>query len=257
MKKLSGIFIVVMALASIARSQPATMPTTKPAPEPTDAAAIKLGRDGQPDKQFLKMHQSFLDRGKSGPIGVLFIGDSITNGWFWNRNNLNNKEIWDGHFGKYDPANFGIGGDRTAHVLWRIENGELDGIHPKVVVLMIGTNNIGYSAEEITKGDEKIVQEIHEKLPDTKLLLLGIFPRGADPNKPNVADMREKIKTINAALAKLDDGNKTRYLDIGDKFLSGDGSISSDIMPDALHPNYAGYLIWANAMQPLLDEMMK
>lgn len=229
-----------------AQTPPPAVPT-KPAQEPADVAAPKLGRDGQIQPGFQRMHESFLKRGKEGKIGVLFLGDSITAGW------TKAKDVWQEHYGKYDPANFGIGGDRTQHVLWRIENGELDGISPRVVVLMIGTNNIGYPVEDIIKGDKKIAEEIHQKLPDTQLLLLGILPRGADAKNPN----RDKIKAVNAELAKLDDGKKTRYLDIGDKFLEADGSISKDIMADALHPTPKGYVIWADAMQPLLDEMMK
>lgn len=232
-------------------AQPTTPPAptapAKPAPEPADVAAPKHDKDGQIQPGFEKMHESFLKRGKEGKIGVLFLGDSITAGWG------SAKVSWQDHYGKYDPANFGIGGDRTQHVLWRIENGELDGITPKVVVLMIGTNNIGYPAAEIEKGDEKIVSEIHQKLPDTKLLLLGIFPRGAKTTD----GARDKIKEVNTELAKLDDGNKTRYLDIGAKFLDANGDIQPEIMKDFLHPTPAGYQIWADAMQPLLDEMMK
>jgi lysophospholipase L1-like esterase len=223
----------------------------KPAPQTADVAAPKLGKDGQPDKGFMDHHEMFLKRGKEGPIGVLFIGDSITAGWG------RAKDTWQQHYGAHQPANFGIGGDRTQHVLWRIENGELDGIAPKVVVLMIGTNNIGEPAENIIKGDLKICAEIHAKLPEAKLLLLGIFPRGPDPKDPLVAPLRAKIKTVNEQLAKLDDGAKTRYLDIGGKFLDADGTLPKDIMPDGLHPNPKGYEIWATAMQPLLDEMLK
>ena len=220
------------------------------AEEPADEPAPKRDKNGI-QARFEMMHESFLKRGKEGKIGVLFLGDSITEGWG------HAKPVWEEHYGKLDPANFGISGDRTQHVLWRIDNGELDGISPKVLVLMIGTNNIGYPAEDIAKADVKIVTEIHQKLPDTKVLLLGIFPRGADPKKPEVAAQREKIKTVNAELAKLDDGNKTRYLDIGEKFLDSDGVIKKDIMGDALHPSPKGYQIWADAMQPLLDEMIK
>lgn len=212
-----------------------------------DVASPKYGNDGQINSGFLSQHESFLKRGKEGPIGVLFLGDSITAGW------RNAKPIWDKYFGAYNPANFGISGDRTQHVLWRMDNGELDGINPKVVVLMIGTNNIGNPSEEIVRGDTKIVSEIHRRLPNTKLLLLGIFPRAADGTNT----VRAKIKGINAELAKLDDGKKTRYLDIGDKFLDANGNLPADIMPDALHPNVKGYQIWADAIQPLLDEMMK
>lgn len=217
-----------------------------------DVAAPKLGPDGQVQPRFQMLHESFLKRGKEGKIGVLFLGDSITQGWG------SARPVWDASFGKYDPANFGIGGDRTQHILWRIDNGELDGISPKVVVLMIGTNNMGAnSAEEIVKGNVRIVEQIHKKLPDTRVMLLGIFPRGADPSNPRIAATREKIKTINAELAKLDDGKKVRYLDIGQKFQEPDGKLSPEIMPDALHLSPKGYQIWADAITPLLAEMMK
>lgn len=230
--------------------EPVLPPTYPPLPfQPADVPAPKLARDGSIDAGFARQHQSFLDRIKQGPIDLLFVGDSITNGW---RNN-SAQPIWNQHYGALNAANFGIGGDRTQHVLWRFDNGELDGIHPKVVVVMIGTNNIGYKTEEIIQGDQKIVSEIHRRLPDAKVLLLGIFPRAASPTDP----MRAKIKAVNAELSKLDDGNKTRYLDFGDKFLTPTGELTKDIMPDFLHPNAAGYQIWADAMQPLLDEMMK
>ena len=249
-----GVCLVFGLVAGRADAQ-ATQPSTQAAPEPADQAVMKVSRTGTPDARFRQLHDAFLWRGKEGPIGVLFLGDSITEGWIHSGNQA--PDVWKKNYWQYNPADFGISGDRTQHVLWRIDHGELDGISPKVVVLMIGTNNIGNTAEEITAADQKIVAEIHEKLPDAKLLLLGIFPRGADPKDPKVADMRAKIKQVNSELAKLDDGNKTRYLDIGDKFLDGDGAIPKDIMKDALHPTPKGYQIWADAMQPLLDEMMK
>ncbi|MDF2440389.1 MAG: hypothetical protein JWN98_1373 [Abditibacteriota bacterium] len=247
---LMAAYSVTMAPCSYAQDAQAPAPVApapQPALEPADVAAPKRNKEGQIDARFLQQHESFLKRGKEGPIGALFLGDSITAGWSGAR------EIWQKHFGRYNPANFGIGGDRTQHVLWRIENGELDGIAPKVVVLMIGTNNSAYPAEEISKGDKKIIEMIHQKLPNSKLLLLGIFPRSAKASDA----VREKLKTVNAELAKLDDGNKTRYLDIGPRFLDAEGNLPADIMPDYLHPNAKGYQIWADAMQPLLDEMMK
>ena len=254
-------FALALALTYIGSSQAtAQTPDTKPAPapasgqkkparvrEPADQPSAKKDKDGVTIQPGFKVaHENFLKRGKE-PIGILFLGDSITAGWG------KAKPVWDEHYGAYQPANFGIGGDQTQHVLWRIANGELDGIHPKVLVLMIGTNNISYPVEDIIKGDLKIVEQIHAKLPETKLLLLGIFPRGAAANNP----ARAKIKAVNEALAKLEDGKTTRYLDIGDKFLDASGNITKEIMPDALHPSPAGYKIWADATQPLLDEMLK
>jgi lysophospholipase L1-like esterase len=241
---------MVLASGARATAQVPTAPSTTQSSllQPADVPAPKLGRNGQLDAHFQKLHESFLLRRTQGPIGVLFLGDSITEGW-----SGRGRRVWDQYYANLDAANFGISGDRTQHVLWRIENGELDGISPKVVVLMIGTNNIGYPAEDILKADELIVHRIHEKLPDAKVLVLGIFPRGASADDPR----RAKIKTVNAGLATLDDGNKTRFLDIGSKFLNDDGSLPRPIMPDFLHPSAAGYQIWADAMASLLDEMLK
>ena len=124
------------------------------------------------------MHEQFLDQARKGNIDLLFLGDSITQGW-------HNNEVWKRFYGPRHAANFGIGGDRTQHVLWRIENGEIDGIHPRVAVLMIGTNNAGSnSADEIAAGVTAIVQELRKRLPETKVLLLGVFPAAPSPIRP-------------------------------------------------------------------------
>jgi lysophospholipase L1-like esterase len=131
----------------------------------------------------------------------------------------------------------------------------LEGIHPKLAVLMIGTNNLGNNTvEQIAEGITAIVHEIHKQQPQTKLLLLGIFPRSQKASDP----IRDKIKDINKIIAKLDDGGKTvRYLDIGDKFLDKGGNLPKEIMPDYLHLSKAGYKIWAEAIQPTVDELLR
>jgi lysophospholipase L1-like esterase len=217
-----------------------------------DASAATAKKD---NGTFLKLHQSFLERGKAGPIGLLFLGDSITARW----NTV--PELWQQYYGEYAPANFGIPGDSTQHVIWRIAHGELDGITPRVVVLMIGTNNTGTnSAEEIAQADRKIVGLIRDKIPGVKVLLLAIFPRGPRKGTDGVMDTgaarMEKIKAVNADLAQLDDGKTVRFLDLGPKFLGPDGTIPDDIMKDHLHPTPAGLKIWGDAMKPLLAEMM-
>jgi lysophospholipase L1-like esterase len=227
-----------------------SQPAAAPAPEQkATVAAPKVG-----NAAFFEKHGKFLARGKEGPIGLLFIGDSITEQW--------NKapEIWSKYFGAYRPANFGIGGDQTQHVLWRIENGELDGINPKVVVLMIGTNNsAAHSGKEIAEANRMIVEQIQRRLPRAKVLLLAIFPRDPRPDRPD-ADHWEKrmtaIRTANAELARMDNGRSVRFLDLGPKFTAPDGTIPDEIMPDQLHLSPAGYEIWARNMQPLLEEML-
>ena len=224
-----------------------------PAPARVDASAPLAKND---TGGFVKRHESFLARAQAGPVGLLFLGDSITDGW------SKAPHIWAAYYGQYQPANFGISGDTTQNVIWRIEHGELAGITPKVTVLMIGTNNSGsHTAAEIAAAATKIVRLIREKIPGTKVLLLAIFPRGARKNRDGSLDTGvEKmavIRAANAELAKLDDGQNVRYLDLTAKFLGDDGKIPSIIMPDRLHPNAAGYQLWADAMQPLLTEMMK
>src|SRR5665213_1616413 len=191
------------------------------------ASCIPSKKDPNRHEQFLKDKAAQLEK---GPIQVVFEGDSITDGW-----RGGGKKVWKEYYSKYNTLNLGIGGDRTEHVLWRVQHGELDGLDPKVVVMMIGTNNIGSSVSDIVAGITCDVKAIHEKLPNTKILLLGVFPRSPKPTD----NARPKIKEVNEAISKLD------------------GTDPKSIMPDALHPNEKGYYIWAKAMQPTLDELMK
>jgi len=197
----------------------------------------------------VQRHKDFLAIAKKGGVEVVFIGDSITQGW-------ENNKTWKKYFEPLKAANFGISGDQTGHVLWRItEGGELDSIKPKVAVVMIGTNNsYVHSAEQISGGITEIVKTIHKKTPTTKVLLLGVFPRGAKGGTP----IRAKLDEINKTIAKLDDGGKTvKFLDIGERFLEKDGSLSMEVMPDFLHLSGKGYEIWAEAINPTLTEMLK
>lgn len=207
---------------------------------------------------WVKRHEKFVEMAKAGKIDVLFLGDSITDAWGGegHRSRTPGSKIFTEEFVPMGAANFGISGDRTQHVLWRLQNGELNGINPKVVMLMIGTNNSNRNdntAEEIAEGVTAIVREIHKQSPKTKVLLLAIFPRGAKPNK-----QREKIAKVNGIIAKLDDGGKTiKYLDIGEKFLEKDGTLTKEIMPDYLHLSPKGYRIWADAVKESIQALLK
>jgi lysophospholipase L1-like esterase len=213
------------------------------------------------DKGAVGRHEQFLKRAARGDVDLLFLGDSITQGW-----EGNGKEAWAKHFAPKKAANFGIGGDRTQHVLWRITAGkELEGISPKLAVLMIGTNNAGTNtAEEIAAGVEAIVQELRRQKPDMKVLLLGVFPRSGksakalkDTNRVAADELHQKIPDVNARIAKLDDGKTVKYLDIGSKFLDAEGGLPKDVMPDYLHLSKKGYEIWAEAIRGPVEEMMK
>jgi lysophospholipase L1-like esterase len=243
MKKTQLSLFVACALTALLAPLSALAENTATNPVPRDA-------------KWVARHEGFVNEAKQGGIDVLFVGDSITDFW---RNRGSN--VWNAYYAPLHAANFGISSDRTQHVLWRIEHGELDGIHPKAVVLMIGTNNTGKEQDkktirntppEVIEGVTAVVRDIHAKLPETKILLLAIFPR-AQPGDP----FRDQIKEINAAIAKLDDGKTVTFLDIGPKFLEADGTLSKEIMPDLLHPNEKGYKIWAEAMQPTLSRLMK
>ena len=197
-----------------------------------------------------------LQRAKDAPgnYDIEFIGDSITQGW-----EKSGTNVWQEFYGHRKVINFGVGGDLTEHVLWRFEQGQLDGIKAKVAVVMIGTNNSGknkdgtdaFTDSDILEGVTAIVNQIRMRQPETKIVLLGIFPRGKVFNP-----VRGRLLEINQALARLDNGKNIFYLDFGSQLIENDGSISKNIMPDALHPNEAGYKIWANAMKPKLKELL-
>lgn len=195
-------------------------------------------------------HEEFLKISKAGGVDLLFVGDSITDGW-----RGGGKAIWDKTFGPFKPANFGISGDRTEHVIWRMRNGELDGIQPKLVVLMIGTNN-GDPAPDVALGIKTILSDIHERCPRAKFLLLGIFPRSEKPD-----GARAKNEEVNKLIAKFAGAlelGRVSYLDIGAKFLAADGTtLPKDVMPDFLHPNEKGYQIWADAIIDKVKQLMQ
>jgi beta-glucosidase len=191
------------------------------------------------------------EKEKLSDCQLVWIGDSITHGWEGEGN-----AIWEARYAKYQPLNLGFSGDRTEQVLWRLEHGEVDGLKPKLAVMMIGTNNAGHRQEpsaETARGIEAIVEQLRKRLPDTKLLLLGIFPRGESPNDA----MRKLNDETNTLISKIADGKQVVYLDIGKKFLDEKGNLPTDIMPDKLHPNRRGYEIWADAIDATLAQMLK
>ena len=202
---------------------------------------------------FRAKHEGNVERAKQGDIDVLFMGDSITDFWRNTTGNFAGKPVFDKYFGELKVANFGIAGDTTQGVLYRLQNGEGQGYTPKAVMLMIGTNNIGRnSAAEIAEGIGAVTLEMRKDFPNVKILLLGVFPR-ATAESP----ARQTIAEINKIISKLDDGKQVVYLDIGGKFLDEGGNIPRDVMTDALHPSTKGYEIWAEAVKEPLAKLLK
>lgn len=198
------------------------------------------------DEKWMLRHEAITKNAKLGNIDLMFLGDSITQGW-------SNNEIWKKHYGARKALNAGIGGDRTQHVLWRLDHGNLDNIQPKLVVLMIGTNNSGAnSPEQIAEGVKAVVAKLREKRPEAKILLLAIFPRGADSQDAK----RRTNEKANAIFAKVADGKHVHFLDIGPKFLREDGTLDKAIMPDLLHLSKEGYRIWAEAIEEKVAELL-
>jgi len=239
---LSLYLLVSLPLSSFGQTNTPVAPVTH-----TNTAIIPVSRVGAiTNRQALVLNRA---KEHPGDYDIEFIGDSITQGW-----EVRGSNVWNEYYGNRKVINMGVSGDRTQHVLWRFEHGQLDGIKAKVAVVMIGTNNSNRddnTETDILDGVTAIVNQIRQRQPDTKVLLLGIFPRGKTFNA-----QRGKILEVNQALARLDDGKQVFYLDFGSQFIGNDGSISPKIMPDALHPNDAGYKIWANAMEPKLKELL-
>ncbi len=205
-------------------------------------------RVAPPSEAKMARHNAMKERLLEGNADLLFIGDSITQGW-----ESAGKEVWDYYYADRNAVNLGTSGDRTYHVLWRLDDLDFSRVSPKLAVIMIGTNNHGiHSAEQIAEGVTAIVQTVRERLPQTKVLLLGIFPREAAPDAEN----RVKLAAANQILAGLNDGQNVFFLDIGEEFLNEDGVLPESIMPDALHPNTEGYWIWARAMEPAVARLM-
>lgn len=182
-------------------------------------------------------------------VSLVFLGDSIIEGW-----NHAGKEVWNRFYSPRNAVNFGIAGDRTQHLLWRIQNGNLNGIHPKVVVVLIGTNNIKEqrnSPPETTEGILAVTSALLEKLPQTKILLLGIFPCGEFSTCQN----RNDARAVNILLEQRIKNDRVQLLCLDNEFLESDGTLSPKVMPDFLHLSSFGYQRWADAMETYICAM--
>jgi lysophospholipase L1-like esterase len=245
--------LCVSLASSVAYGQPATTEKKPPVKEkqPGKKKEVKTCAATQPqprDGNWMKRHEAMNARVKQGNVDLIFIGDSITQGW-----EGSGRDVWQKSYGSRNAVNLGIGGDQTQHVLWRLDHGNIEGISPKLAVIMIGTNNArSCRPEETAAGIKLIVETLRKQLPETKVLLLAIFPRGADKND----QLRQTNIKVNEIAAKLDDCKMVEYLDIGPKFLNADGTLSKEIMPDLLHLTQKGYGIWAEAIEPQVAKAM-
>ena len=204
-------------------------------------------------------HQSFVDIAKKGDIDLLFVGDSITDWFYWPRGGgeATGGKVWEANFGPLKAADFAIAGDTTQGVLWRMQNGELEGFKAKLIILMLGTNNTGANpVGQIIEGDRLIVDEFKKQQPQAKVLVLGVFPRNNARAPEQTPVMNAIIKAVNTGLAQFADNKQVFYMDIGDKFLVN-GVVPADIMADGLHPTAKGYQIWADAILPTVKNLMK
>jgi beta-glucosidase len=232
------------ALRWLWRDAPGVTPRLAIMPEVQDAA---WARDWWMPRHEAKK----AERRAMGEVDLLMVGDSITHGW-----EDHGREVWDEFYGDRRALNIGFSGDRTEHVIWRLQNGAVDDIRPKVAVVMIGTNNTGHrqeKAEHTAAGIRRVVSELRLRLPETKILLLGIFPRGATAEDP----LRELNDSINGLVRDLADQETVWYLDLAGTFLDPDGTLPREIMPDLLHPHAEGYRLWAEALEPTLQRLMK
>lgn len=211
-------------------------------------------------RKWIRRHQAIVDRVKQGNVDLLMIGDSITHGW-----ERSGKQVWDKYYAPRNAVNLGYDGDKTQNVLWRLQNGEIDGIKPKLAVIMIGTNNSNgedCTAEQIADGIKAIVCQLRTKLPKTKVLILAIFPRGSveqmkDPNSAGVINPQwEKNNKASKLASQVADNKTIFYLDINKKFLNKKGVLTREVMSDLIHPGEKGYQIWAETMEPKIVKLI-
>ncbi len=237
----SAWLVFAISVLAIAKDETELIPALKP--EVQTAAWAQ--------SWWMPRHQEKLEAiKKQEKVDLLMIGDSITHGW-----ESGGRKVWDEYYAKRNAFNLGFSGDRTEQVLWRFQHGEIDGISPKLAVVMIGTNNTGHrqdKPEDTAAGIKAIIGQLRERLPETKILLLAIFPRGEKPED----SLRKLNDATNKILATCADNEHVFFLDINKRFLDENGVLSKSIMPDRLHPNAEGYAIWAEAMEPMIQKLM-
>jgi lysophospholipase L1-like esterase len=255
--------VATAALAAVLALFPACGPTMSArAGEAGAPAVIEPGPpvrgQARTDNNSRLAHEQHLAKAKQGKIDVYFQGDSITRRW----GATDYPDLlanWKQNFHGWNAADFGWGADSLENILWRMENGELDGVNPKVIVFLGGTNNIGANggggeakAQQIARAVKANVDLMRQKAPDAVIILTAIFPR----NDGNVAGAMATINRVNELIATLADGKKVRFLNINDKLADANGRLLEGMMGDRLHPSLKGYQVWADALKPILTELL-
>jgi lysophospholipase L1-like esterase len=241
-----GVLLVAAVLLHGTAAPASSNPTVRP--------------EARDDAVWVERFNDINQRLRQGNVDILFVGDSITHAWEGTIK-LSNGEtrlakgqsVWDDYYAPRNAVNAGIARDQTQHLLWRLEHGNVDGINPRLVVVLIGTNNSETNtALEIADGIVAVVEKLQQKLPDSNVLLLAIFPRGLKPDS-----LREKLaQASRVAAERLADMGQVRFLDIGAQFLDPSGAPKPGLMPDGLHLSESGYRVWAEAMEPTIGEML-
>ena len=224
----------------------------------TDSVSAKSPHQAikRTDPNSIAAHEQLLTKAKQGRIDVYFEGDSITRRW-GATDYPKFLAQWKRNFHGWNAANFGWGGDTTQNILWRLQNGELDGVSPKVIVLQAGTNNLPWTGpadkakvDEVVRGIEAIISVFQQKAPEAAIVLTGVFPRSQNMS------LKETIEQINTQLSKLADGKRIRFLNINDKLADTEGKLLEGMSSDGLHLEEKGYDVWAEALKPILTELM-
>ena len=235
-----GLSLTLTASSSIA-DQSVKVSGTNPTPRTIEYSWM-------PVSAWDKMYAEDIAVAEQGGVDLLFVGDSITAGWNW--------EIWQKNFAQYNPANFGIGGDHTGNLLWRLKYGHAEKLNPKAVVLLIGVNNFGHlneTPEQVFQGIKANLTLLRRIYPNAKILVNGVFPFEESAQSPK----RALVKKVNAMIAKLNDNKHVFVKDYGAIFLQADGNIAKELMSDFLHPTPKGYQVWADTMLPDIKKLIK
>ena len=248
-----AVFTTLIALSAMALRQ-SENPCVVPVPSNENRASSAGWLRGG---DWLKQHQDINQIGRTRKLDLVFLGDSISQGWGGEGRHVWQAapEVWKQYYEDRNACSFGISGDGTQHLLWRIDHGNFDKARPRVIVLLIGVNNVpSCTPEQVAEGIQAVLKRLAAKTPESKVLLLGLFPYGQKPEAPT----RKKVDAVNALISKFEDGKRVFYQDIGRVFLLSSGEANPELMArDFLHLKPEGYRAWAKAIEYLLSQLLR